>query len=52
MIVVLESMATIGGQDAAAHQSGASTTAYRRFSAAAWSLGIPANESAPPMDHR
>jgi len=47
MTVVLEPMATICGQDAAVHQSGTSRTAYRRFSAAAWYLGITANEPLP-----
>jgi hypothetical protein len=47
MTVVLESMATICGQDDGAHQSGASRTAYKRFSAAAWYPGITANESLP-----
>jgi hypothetical protein len=36
MTVVLEPMATICGQDGAVHQGGASRTAYRRFSEAAW----------------
>ena len=47
MTVVLEPMATICGGDDTMHQSGTSRTAYRRFSAAAWYLGITANESSP-----